>query len=170
MPINNVIEGDLIKLAKEGRYTEICHGCNCQNNMGKGIAPLIAKAFPAAKEADQATKKGDSGKLGSYSLASIEGTDLTVFNLYTQDRYNAVGENVVHLDYTALRLAFKRLNKQVKANKEANAYESFECFSEQVMGIPLIGAGLGGGDWNKIEKIINEVTPDINIELVKFKK
>jgi hypothetical protein len=37
------------------------------------------------------------------------------------------------------------------------------------IGIPMIGAGLAGGDWDIIEKIINRVTRNMNITLVKYK-
>jgi len=39
------IDGDLIKLAKEGKFDVIAHGCNCFCTMGAGIAPQMAKAF-----------------------------------------------------------------------------------------------------------------------------
>ena len=39
------IEGDLIALAKQGKFDVITHGCNCMSNMGAGIAPQMAKAF-----------------------------------------------------------------------------------------------------------------------------
>lgn len=39
------IEGDLITLAKQGKFDVITHGCNCLSNMGAGIAPQMAKAF-----------------------------------------------------------------------------------------------------------------------------
>jgi len=43
------IEGDLIVLAKEGKFDVIAHGCNCQCIMGAGLAPQMAKAFGADK-------------------------------------------------------------------------------------------------------------------------
>lgn len=39
------VEGDLIKLALNGDFDVISHGCNCFCNMQAGIAPLMAKAF-----------------------------------------------------------------------------------------------------------------------------
>ena len=39
------VDGDLIKLAKEGMFDVIAHGCNCHSTMGAGIAPQMAKAF-----------------------------------------------------------------------------------------------------------------------------
>jgi len=79
------IEGDLVELGKSGRFDVIVHGCNCQNEMGAGIARIIAKEFPEAEKADKATEKGDRDKLGTitHATAECEGHDLTVVNAYT---------------------------------------------------------------------------------------
>ena len=39
------IDGDLIRLAKQGTFDVIAHGCNCFCTMGAGIAPQMAEAF-----------------------------------------------------------------------------------------------------------------------------
>jgi O-acetyl-ADP-ribose deacetylase (regulator of RNase III) len=67
-----VITGDLLKLALEGRFDVIVHGCNCQCAMGKGIALSIKNEFPEAYQADQQTSKGGRAKLGTITFATIE--------------------------------------------------------------------------------------------------
>lgn len=47
--------GDLIKLAKKGKFDIIVHGCNCFCEMGAGIARQIKKTFPEAYRADMET-------------------------------------------------------------------------------------------------------------------
>ena len=49
----------------------------------------------------------------------------------------------------------RKINHQYKGNK---------------IGLPLIGAGLAGGDWNVIEKIIEKELKDMDVTIVKFKK
>lgn len=61
-----VIEGDLIKLAKDGHFDVIVHGCNCFNAMGAGIALQIKRNFKKAYLVDQETTKGLKSKLGKY--------------------------------------------------------------------------------------------------------
>ena len=63
--------GDLIALAREGRFDVIVHGCNCFRDMGAGIAKAIAAACPQALVADRATAKGDRSKLGTISTAEV---------------------------------------------------------------------------------------------------
>jgi O-acetyl-ADP-ribose deacetylase (regulator of RNase III) len=50
-----VVTGDLLKLALEGHFDVIVHGCNCQCAMGAGIALSIKNQFPEAYEADLRT-------------------------------------------------------------------------------------------------------------------
>ena len=157
MPITNTIEGDLVKLAQEGRYNAIAHGCNCFCTMGSGIAPQIAKAFPNALEVDLETTKGSLNKLGKFTVGYYEELPkvLRILNLYTQYDFkkNSKGYN---LSYDALTKCFSKLN------------EIYGVSSHFKLGIPQIGAGLAGGHWEAIENIINLTTPDLDIELVMY--
>ena len=94
--------GDLLVMAKAGRFDVIIHGCNCFCNMGAGIAKSIKKDFPAAFMADQQTAIADKTKLGSYSQARIELAEVAfvIVNAYTQYDWRGVG---VKADYQAVR-------------------------------------------------------------------
>lgn len=142
------IKGNLIDRAINGNYDLIVHGCNCFNNMGAGIAVPIKRNFHDAYLADQNTIRGDRNKLGKYTVGLHN--DLIIINAYTQ--YHWGGERgKVNCDYEAIRNVFTSLNEEYKNKK---------------VGIPLIGAGLANGDWRLIRQIINEVTPDLDIEVV----
>jgi O-acetyl-ADP-ribose deacetylase (regulator of RNase III) len=147
------IPGDLIKLALEGAFDVIVHGCNCYCTMGAGIAKGIKAAFPAAFEADLATARGDRAKLGTCTFAEIDraGAVLTVVNAYTQFDYRGSGPKV---DYDAVRSCFRWI-KQHHAGKR--------------IGFPKIGAGLAGGDWSRIAAIIEEELHGEDAVLVEFK-
>ena len=92
------IKGDLIKLAEEGEFDVIIHGCNCFHAMGGGIAKQLADKYPEVEEADKQSEFGDPEKLGSYSVASIFGTDyihkFIVINAYTQYSFS-LGKDVL---------------------------------------------------------------------------
>ncbi len=147
------IKGDLIHLAKEGQFDLIVHGCNCFCTMGAGIAKQIRSQFPQAWEADRATVSGDRSKLGSYSQACIDTPSgrLYVINAYTQYHYSGDG---VLVDYDAVAKVFTALEKQ---------------FSGKRIGYPKIGAGLAGGDWNIISKIIDGALDGETHTLVEFR-
>lgn len=142
-------EGDLIKLARNGEFELIVHGCNCFCAMGAGIAQGIKAAFPAAYEADQATESGDRDKLGTCTHAEIDG--LIVVNAYTQYRHGGGGRLV---DYDAVRSCMRWIR---------------EHFSGRRIGLPRIGAGLAGGDWEAIAAIIEEELAGEDVTLVEYK-
>jgi O-acetyl-ADP-ribose deacetylase (regulator of RNase III) len=166
------IEGDLIRLAKEGTFDVITHGCNCLSNMGAGIAPQMAKAFGVDKF--QMELWGPTiGKLGCIdyetfvigqnAIWSLEDADnklgepeLAVVNSYTQYRYGKNHTDGVSkpLDYEALTLCMRKINT---------------TFSGKHIGLPKIGAGLAGGDWNKIKKIIQTELKDMKVSVVIYK-
>lgn len=146
------IQGDLIKLALAGKFDVIIHGCNCMCVMGAGIAKSIKDTFPEAYEADCATPKGERSKLGTISTAKVErgGHAFTVVNAYTQFHWH--GEKPL-ADYDAIRSAMREVAKQ---------------FAGQRIGYPRVGAGLAGGDWDSIKRIIDEELVDQDHTLVEF--
>ncbi len=147
-----IVKGDLIKLAMDGQFDVIIHGCNCFCAMGAGIARAIKAQFPEAFEADFATKNGDRSKLGSFSHADVvrDGHAITIVNAYTQFHYSGKG---VMADYGAVRNVFEKTKLR---------------FSGKRIGYPLIGAGLAGGDWRVISGIIDEALAGEDHTLVKF--
>jgi O-acetyl-ADP-ribose deacetylase (regulator of RNase III) len=146
------IEGDLIELAKAGHFDVIAHGCNCMGAMGAGLAKAIRASFPESYEADRQTAKGDRAKLGTCSVAicTADGHVLHVANAYTQFDYRGPGP---HVDYGAVRQCMAWIGKKYKGSR---------------IGLPLIGAGLAGGDWPTIEKIIGEELRGEDVTIVKF--
>ena len=146
------IEGNLVTLAQQGQFDVIVHGCNCFCTMGSGVARAIREAFPAAYEVDQKTNSGYRTKLGTCSTVTLQTGKhtVTVVNAYTQYNY---GYDKMHLDYDALRGCFQFIKKE---------------YSGQRIGFPLIGAGLAGGDWNIISKIIDEELDGEDYTLVKL--
>ena len=121
--------------------------------MGGGIAKGIKKEFPKAFDADQATPKGSKEKLGTCSFAKIEqkGIHLIVVNAYTQFDYRGKGEKV---DYDAVRSCMKWIK---------------ENFEGKRIGLPRIGAGLAGGDWERISQIIDKELAGEDVTLVEYK-
>ena len=146
MPIEYIVTGDLLDMFEDGAFDAIAHGCNCMNTMGSGVAKQIAMQYTRAKDADNNTIRGDWNKLGNHSRAQLP-SGQRIYNLYTQYKYGR-GK---HVEYLAVAKCFDRLDA---------------CAYETRVGIPKIGAGLGGGDWGIISKIIDENTPNLYIGLV----
>lgn len=148
------IEGDLLELFEKGELDVIAHGCNCRTLMGAGIALQIKKKYPAVFEADGRYALKDMDRLGNYSYMYVRREEAgfgLIFNLYTQ--YNP-GKN---LDYAALKLALQKLG---------NIYKG----SDSKIGLPLIGCGIAGGNWETVQNMIKTLLADCNVIIVKYKK
>lgn len=147
-----IVNGDLINLALQGKFDVIIHGCNCFCSMGAGIAHSIQAQFPEAYAADLMTTKGDRNKLGYFSSATVleNGHNITIVNGYTQFQYSGA---LTLVDYDAVENLFRRIKKE---------------FSGKRIGYPRIGAGLAGGNWEKIEHIINKELDQEHHTLVNY--
>ena len=171
----NEIQGDLIQLAKEGKFDVITHGCNCFCTMGAGIAPQMADAFFADEmEKEDDEYRGDINKLGTIDWHYITDTGgrvrvsnpndlhvgdvlVTVVNSYTQYHYgrNHLDGVSKPLDYEALTMCMRKINR---------------IFKGLHIGLPQIGAGLAGGDWERIKQIIQTELKDCDVTVVIYKK
>ena len=168
-----VIKGDLIALARQGQFDVIIHGANCYNTMGGGIARTIRDTWPEAYQADCATRKGDYKKLGTFTLAEVPndvGGKLFVINAYTQFRYwkdKHDDPNEPLVDYDALRKVFQAIKSHTFSSKPAP--NGFPIRKTKVrFGIPKIGAGLALGDWDTIQKIIDQEMDGEDVTLVEW--
>ena len=153
------IKGDLLKLAHDGQFNVIVHGCNCFNTMGGGIAKTIRETYPQAYVADCETISGDKNKLGTATVSkanNVHGEEFLIVNAYTQ--YNmSTGEDVFEYD------AFQRLlNSWVDSP-----------MAEANIGFPMIGMGLAGGDSKRILTMLRRFSKDIkkhggSVTMVEF--
>lgn len=156
------IEGDLISLAKNGDFDVIGHGCNCMSVMRAGIAVQMARHFDCDKFPLE-LKGPNINKLGQIDwivLTMCKGTnefdfsdfDVAIVNMYTQYQPSATTRP---LDYEALTLCLRKMNI---------------VFKGKCIGLPRIGSGLAGGEWTRIEKIIETELKDCDVTVVNFKQ
>jgi len=152
----NEVDGDLISLAKQRKFQVIVHGCNCFCTMGAGIAPLMAKAFGCDRFPMEAKQhEGNINKLGTIDAKYNQQYKFFVINAYTQYGFgkNHANGTTSPIDYEALTLCMRKINMQFKGMH---------------IGLPKIGAGLAGGDWNRIKSIIQNELVNCDVTVVIF--
>jgi O-acetyl-ADP-ribose deacetylase (regulator of RNase III) len=148
------VKGDIITHIKYGSFDVVVHGCNCFCKMKSGLAAQISKNYPIVYEADLKTIPGDYNKLGNYTYAEVDSVNdknVIVVNCYIQ--YNYGRTNKRYVDYDALRLCLRKINFK---------------YSHKKIGLPKIGSGLAGGDWNIIKNIITEELKDMSVFIVSL--
>ena len=125
----------------------IAHGCNAQGVMGSGVAKAVKLRFPNAFDCYRRQHKEEGLKVGQVIYAPCE--EKIIANCITQRYYGRDGRRYV--DYEAFRKCMKSIDAFTTAMK-VNTYKDETI----TVAMPRIGAGLGGGDWSKIEAIILE--------------
>lgn len=146
----HIKEGDMLKVDVD----IICHQVNCMGAMGSGIAKQIKDKYFEVYEAYINTCKQNSPKtlLGSVQYIECHNGRI-VANLFGQLKY---GKGECHTNYEALKVCLNNVKNRAKQYEESVA-------------LPFgIGCGLGGGNWNTVYEIIEDVFRDYEVTIYKF--
>ena len=148
------VHGNLLDMLDT--FDAVLHGCNAFHTFGAGIAAQFREKHPQTYAADLQTGMGDPLKIGTYSKSVVGECD--VLNCYTQYRTAGFGASLLSrkpFDYDA----FRKVLKAVKAE-----------YTGKRIGMPMIGAGLAGGDWNVISSIIISELRGEDVTVVQFQQ
>lgn len=156
--MRTVVTGD-ITTAESGI---IVHCCNAQGVMGSGVAAAIRSKWPGVFQVyrEAYERAGNHLTLGDVHLAWVpsDSGDLFVANLIGQEFYGGK-PGVVYVDYDAIRKGFRTLRGYIERSSKPRPIH-----------YPQLGAGLAGGDWSIIEKIIDEELEGLDHTLWMFPK
>lgn len=140
------VQGDLF----ESDADLIAHGCNCRNGFGSGVAFHMSQKYPKAKHYFHEKYEEDGWKLGDVQFVKVFGKHDYIANCATQHSF--LPRNMCHVDYDAVRTCMEKVKEFAKAKSLRIA-------------MPKIGAGLAGGDWSKIEAILEDVFNDYDVSV-----
>ncbi len=149
----------MIKIIEEDIFTAtdglFVHGCNCQGVMGAGVAAGVRAKWPYVYKTYAALCEQEDPKdlLGTIQIVSTTehghiNDAFRVVNAFTQ-LMPGFGRQV---SYDAIATCFEELNSILEIYRD-NGITYRLIF-------PKIGAGLAGGSWNVIERIIDESVSD----------
>ena len=129
------ISGDLLN---HPGLMAIAHGCNCQGVMGAGVAAGVRAKYPGCYKEYRDLCKQRRFKLGDVHAWKDPASGVVVFNLATQDKPGPTAT------ITALAAALRTLEVKCSAR------------GIKRVGIPRIGAGLGGLVWSVVKAVLEE--------------
>lgn len=156
------IIGDATEPIGEGKKI-IVHICNDIGAWGKGFVLALSRKWKEPEQEYRTLARNQNHKLKLGLIQSVEVTkDITVINMVAQHNIYPIQDSngviVQPIRYEALRECLEQVMYQAKLN-DASVH------------MPMIGAGLAGGDWNIIEQIINEtlIAYDVNTTVYQLK-
>ena len=124
------------------------HGCNCAGAMSAGIAVAFRSRWPAMFEEYKARCDDRRFNLGDVFVWS-DG-EATIYNLATQEHWKKKAK------YPALGASLGKMIELATAGGVTR------------IGLPRIGAGLGGLDWARVKRMLVEIGEKTPITLVVF--
>lgn len=124
----------------------IIHGCNCEGAFGSGIAGQIREQFEEVYDAYASLGWPNHNRLGDTQTIKV-GPDKWICNAFTQKTFGGV-PGVKYAYASAIEEALSAIAKYVGYIKTTG--EEIEIH------LPLIGAGLGGLDWETEVKPVYE--------------
>lgn len=133
------VKGNLFDYLKPG--DAMVHGCNNQGVMGSGIALEVKERFPGAYSTYRNKYDLHGLELGEI-IPYFDRSGKIIINAVTQNFYGKDGKRYVKYDAVADCCYHIREGFKVMLEPPKTLY------------FPLIGAGLGGGNWNVISEII----------------
>jgi O-acetyl-ADP-ribose deacetylase (regulator of RNase III) len=126
------------------------HGCNCAGTMDAGVSVAFKKRWPRMFEEYKARCADGRFKLGDVFVWS-EG-DETVYNLALQENWKSK---------TKLAAVTKAVKKVVELATVAGI---------EKVGMPRLGAGLGGLDWPRVKSVLTAIGDETPVTLVVFEQ
>lgn len=153
------LTGDLLK----GDQSVIVHSVNARGAFASGIAGQIRRELPFAYEAYRQAFEASETRmlpLGEVIWAFDLGgpRPRIVGNMVTQQNYGR-DPDMVYVNYDAVTVAIQRVNDFARRS-QTGMLQIADLPEITEVGLPLIGCGLGNGDWSIISDIIEQEALD----------
>lgn len=133
----------------------ILHQVNCQGVMGSGVAKQVKERYPNVFWGYKLVCDWCKDKSELLGIAEAYQTkDNIIVNLHAQENYGYDGK--CYTDYDALKRCLIEVADHIATEHDTIA-------------IPyLMGCHRGGGDWNKVYGMIEEVLGDYNVLICEY--
>jgi len=146
----NLIQGNLFNSTAK----VICYQCNCQGVMGSGVAAEVKKRYPHVYNEYRNDYEKGLLKLGYVSFANAT-SDQVIANMCGQEKYGYDGKQ-----YTS----YDNLRQCLNTVKEYMINNNIDTVAFPYM----MSCCRGGGNWNVVYQMIENVFTDCNVEIWKL--
>lgn len=147
------VEGDATAPQGEGKKL-IIHVCNDIGVWGGGFVLAVSKKWSLPFNIYQAEYNSVGLQLGQASIIDV-GDDISVANMIGQHRVSPGKDGRPPVRYGAIELCLEEVAKYaLKIGATVHA--------------PRFGAGIAGGDWDKIEKLIYQELIDVGVHVTIY--
>ena len=160
-----LVKGDVTQPIGDGTKL-IVHCCNDIGVMGAGVAKAIADKWPTVKNHyksfwyNKIVYRDTPFVLGQIQIVQVE-KGIYVCNLIGQRdiRGEQIGDIfLAPIRYEALEEGFIRIKDKIKNSKHDNIS----------LHMPMIGAGLARGNWNRIYYLIDDILGELPVTIYCF--
>jgi O-acetyl-ADP-ribose deacetylase (regulator of RNase III) len=141
------VKGDLFHTEGLRAYA---HGCNCAGAMDSGVALAFKKRWPRMFE--------------EYSLRCADGR-FHLGDVFVWNEGDEVVYNLAIQEHWKKKSQIPALARAAKKMVELATHAGIER-----VGLPRIGTGLGGLDWPRVKKVLNEIGAETTVTLVVFEQ
>lgn len=157
----NYVRGDATDPQGEGPKF-IIHCCNTLGLWGAGFVMAVSRRWARPEEAYYSLDKfGQGYPLGLAQIVQVE-DDLYVVNMIGQQGVGRRPDGRPPVDYDALERALEDVATACLDPMIRGPYKSVAVHA------PRFGAGLAGGDWDRIEEIINHTLVERGIQVTVY--
>lgn len=156
------VKGDAT-IPRGGSHRILVHICNDVGAWGAGFVLALSKRYPKTEQQYRIWFRSKTDgrlpfKLGEIQMVELQ-SDLAVANMIAQSglkhEADKDGKTIPPIRYDALKNCLEKVAKEAKDRNSS------------VHG-PRLGAGLAGGDWNEIEKLLKETLIDRGINVTIY--
>lgn len=161
------IKGDATKPQSNTEITLIIHCCNNIGAWGAGFVLALSKRdktpeimFGKWRRGDIDSANGSDYLLGNVQFCPFTNEKTFVANMIGQNGVGSSRNGIPPIRYDAINNCLIRVANWCLEQKENGKTVSIHA--------PKFGAGLAGGEWSRIEKLIEEQLIENNIEKVSY--
>ena len=134
----------------------IVHVCNDIGGWGSGFVVPLGKKWPRSEASyrrwHKESKNPDSKIYNSFNLGMVQPVpvedDIIVMNMIAQHGHNPADKPI---RYEALKQCLTKVAEYAELHLNASIH------------MPRIGCGLAGGEWSKVQEIIEETLKDLPV-------